>query len=151
MNGHFYNRMAAVACAGFMRARAHTTLLHTPLEGSNNTTCLSDLSWTVIWPGALTSRPGEIILGASLADPYLLLHGSGSGQVRNRIKTVCLCRVGSWSGTGFRGFLDPDLKSGSGSRGLKKVKMLNNHDIILLYSDFYIILSFNWLLLMIKT
>ena len=63
-----------MACAGFMRARAHTTLLHTPLEGSNNTTCLSDLSWTVIWPGALTSRPGEIILGASLADPYLLLH-----------------------------------------------------------------------------
>ena len=40
----------------------------------------------------------------------------------------------------------------SGSRGLKKrSKMLNNHDIILLFSDVYNILSFNGLLLMIKT
>ena len=40
----------------------------------------------------------------------------------------------------------------SGSRGLKKrSKMLNNHDIILLFSDVYNILSFYGLLLMIKT
>ena len=33
----------------------------------------------------------------------------------------------------------------------KRSKMLNNQDIILLFSDFYNILSFNLLLLMIKT
>ena len=39
---------------------------------------------------------------------------------------------------------DTDSESGSGSRGLKKrSKMLNNYDIILLFSDFYNILSFN--------
>ena len=45
-----------------------------------------------------------------------------------------------WIESGFRGLLDPDPDSGSGSesRGLKKgKKMLNNHHIILLFSDFY--------------
>ena len=37
-------------------------------------------------------------------------------------------------GSGFRGLLEPD--SGAGSRGLKKMsKMLNNHNIILLFRD----------------
>ena len=33
----------------------------------------------------------------------------------------------------------------------KRSKILNNHNIILLFSDFYNILSFNWLLLMRKS
>ena len=51
--------------------------------------------------------------------------------------------------SGFRGLLDPDLESGS--RCLKRTKMLNNHNIILLFSDFYNILSFNRLLSMSKS
>ena len=47
------------------------------------------------------------------------------------------------SGTGSGGLLDPEVK--------KRSKMLNNHDIILFFSDYYNILSFNWLLLMIQT
>ena len=41
----------------------------------------------------------------------------------------------------IRGPLDPD--SESGSRGLKRSKMSNNHNIIFLICDFYYILSFN--------
>ena len=40
--------------------------------------------------------------------------------------------------SGFRGLLDLDLESGS--RCLKRTKMLNNHNIVLLFSDFYNIL-----------
>ena len=61
-------------------------------------------------------------------------------------------------GSGFRGLLNPDP-----DQGLKKMtKMLNNHNIYLLFShfynilftvfsDFYYILYFNWLLLMRKS
>ena len=42
-------------------------------------------------------------------------------------------------GAGFRGPLDPNPDPGA----LKKVKILNNHNIILHFSDFYNILLFN--------
>ena len=57
-------------------------------------------------------------------------------------KTCSLVLV-RWSNKYFS-VLDPDP-------GAKMWKMLNNHNIILLFSDFYNILSFNWLLFMRKS
>ena len=48
---------------------------------------------------------------------------------------------GSVSDPDSGGLLDPDPESGS--RGFKKDQMLNNHDIIILFSNFYNIFSFN--------
>ena len=82
-----------------------------------------------------------------------------SGKLINFFWSFWQC-FGSGTEFGFRGLLDPDPDSESGSgfgiwvriQGLKKKsKMLNDHEIILLFSDFYNILSFNRLLLMIKT
>ena len=38
---------------------------------------------------------------------------------------------------------NPDPDPGASKKFKKRSKMLNNHDIILLFSDFYSILSFN--------
>ena len=44
----------------------------------------------------------------------------------SRYVNVCVECYGSRTRSGLRGLLDPDSESGSGSRCLKKVKMLNN-------------------------